>query len=924
MGGFRIKIKGQSAPYGSTVLLGFPKFFPVRLLCVALIGILVGTLLPAEVAVAQQPSIGPNAQHHSAHNGMAVLAPTGDVPRGPDGVPLDGWAHRVALVIGNGAYKRDGMELPNPVNDAFDVAELLREGGFEVIRGLNLDRRTMITAISDFRDKLDPRGRAVFYFAGHAIEESNENYLLPIDVAEMRYIRDAPNYGVMLSNVFKQIVSQPSGAHLIVLDACRNNPLPVTTGTRSTPPPPSRLNVEVQTLPENTVVGFAVPSGGEAPDEGFNGRNGLYTETFLQVARTRGQNTRVDMLLGGVNSELRRQTAFSGETITGDLPIDLEFNLLPPPAAPQPVVFSFREAPAPGTRVFINGDEVNYDAQGRFEMASLTGKGNVRLQVQREGYEIIQDYGINVDPAHPIALPPMVPMPKPTSSFMLEVENAPPGTTVRAAGNLVPDFRGSGQYLFDKLEGDYIDYEVTAPGYEPISARMQLESGRENSKRVSLAPNRGVYLLQGITPATATVEVLGADEIRVVRGTAPGEWQLENVPTGNLRVKIDAVDHHARELEVPVVMLEAGGASRLSHPERIALAPMPPQEGALRIALGSLELTDIEKVTLYKDGEPINRGQVLPKESVASMSHPVAPGKWRVRVDSVYGNVYSQLAQEIKAGEIGDFNFAGLVERMPAKALAMTVDGPDEAKVYFDRDGKRHELRRRDNQYYFTDRNALMPGVITVHVEAEDFEPTAPQTVELKANEEVRLTPLKMARISIPVEEAPMIEAPATVASVAPEEAPMIEAPPATVASVRITSDWADAPIFRLVNGEYVQLGTLDEGAFIIKDGITPGETLALALGDKGPEDKGPGYEYFDVVPEAGIETHKRVDFGDRLQTAAAATPAVSATEEAPAAISTPAPVEAVVVTEPAKRPSGQSNNVPSRLGSGGPGSTRF
>ena len=49
---------------------------------------------------------------------------------------------RVALVIGNGAY-RNATPLPNPRNDAQDVAAALTRTGFETIIGVDLDRASM-------------------------------------------------------------------------------------------------------------------------------------------------------------------------------------------------------------------------------------------------------------------------------------------------------------------------------------------------------------------------------------------------------------------------------------------------------------------------------------------------------------------------------------------------------------------------------------------------------------------------------------------------------------------------------------------------------------------------------------------------------------------------------------------------------------
>ena len=49
---------------------------------------------------------------------------------------------RVALVIGNGAYKYTPA-LPNPQNDAADVAEALKTIGFQVTLKTNLEKRQM-------------------------------------------------------------------------------------------------------------------------------------------------------------------------------------------------------------------------------------------------------------------------------------------------------------------------------------------------------------------------------------------------------------------------------------------------------------------------------------------------------------------------------------------------------------------------------------------------------------------------------------------------------------------------------------------------------------------------------------------------------------------------------------------------------------
>ena len=87
---------------------------------------------------------------------------------------------RVALVIGNGNYQHSS-QLKNPRNDASDVAEALRDIGFDVVEGFDLDRRGMEQKIRAFSDKLETSKLALFFYAGHGLQVDGRNYLVPID-----------------------------------------------------------------------------------------------------------------------------------------------------------------------------------------------------------------------------------------------------------------------------------------------------------------------------------------------------------------------------------------------------------------------------------------------------------------------------------------------------------------------------------------------------------------------------------------------------------------------------------------------------------------------------------------------------------------------------------------------------------------------
>ena len=87
---------------------------------------------------------------------------------------------RVALVIGNSDYE-NAAKLKNPSNDAQDISAVLRELGFEVVEGRDLDSDGMRRTVKKFADTLPGADVALFFYAGHAVQVNGQNYLAPID-----------------------------------------------------------------------------------------------------------------------------------------------------------------------------------------------------------------------------------------------------------------------------------------------------------------------------------------------------------------------------------------------------------------------------------------------------------------------------------------------------------------------------------------------------------------------------------------------------------------------------------------------------------------------------------------------------------------------------------------------------------------------
>ena len=189
------------------------------------------------------------------------------------------WAQdRVALVIGNAAYDQASV-LRNPINDAEAMADRLAELGFEVSLVTDASSIAMRQALDGFKPKADAAEIAMVFFAGHGIEMSGENYLIPVDAA-MKTEAEAQLEAVALDEV-EAAVNGARGLSIIILDACRNNPFARSiirrNGSRST----TRGLVPVDLSRPGAVIGFSASAGRVAADG--NGRHSPYTQAFLEV-----------------------------------------------------------------------------------------------------------------------------------------------------------------------------------------------------------------------------------------------------------------------------------------------------------------------------------------------------------------------------------------------------------------------------------------------------------------------------------------------------------------------------------------------------------------------------------------------------------------------------------------------------------------
>ena len=188
----------------------------------------------------------------------------------------------IALVIGNSAY-RHVPQLPNPRNDADDMAAALTRLNFSVTRFEDLGFDEMRRALLDFGRKARHAEIAILYFAGHGVEMGGENWLIPID-AELRTDADIEQEALALKGVM-QAVGGASKLGLVILDACRNNPFAAKMHRTSLKRAVERGLARVEPT-GSVLVAFAAKDGTTADDG--DGRNSPFTRALLKYIDTPG------------------------------------------------------------------------------------------------------------------------------------------------------------------------------------------------------------------------------------------------------------------------------------------------------------------------------------------------------------------------------------------------------------------------------------------------------------------------------------------------------------------------------------------------------------------------------------------------------------------------------------------------------------
>ena len=217
----------------------------------------------------------------------AASLPVGSAMGAPN--EQEGAESRIALVIGNGAYR--SAPLKNPTGDAGAVAAMLRGLGYQVTLRQNTGLRELIEALREFSIRAPKASVRMVFYAGHGVQVKGRNYLVPID-ADPKSEEDIPRQSADVGEFIDRLSAIRTGANIVVLDACRVNPF---AGGVIVGPDGRRLKFRGLTprglasldAPVGTLVAFSTAPNGVALD-GSDGQHSVYARHLLANLPTPG------------------------------------------------------------------------------------------------------------------------------------------------------------------------------------------------------------------------------------------------------------------------------------------------------------------------------------------------------------------------------------------------------------------------------------------------------------------------------------------------------------------------------------------------------------------------------------------------------------------------------------------------------------
>ena len=217
---------------------------------------------------------------------------------------LTGQARR-ALVIGNGDYKNIPAAAQATAS-ARAMARALTATQFQVAPAVNVEAESLGREISKFLQQLQPNDVAVFYFAGYAVQDMGENYLLPVGYAPAS--TDGIEYqSYSLKRLIRYLETKKLATGIVIVE-----PAPGNAVLEKKFPEPGLASMDIRAA--NLVLAMANLPGRAVPAAA--GREiGRFTEAWVNAASEPG--VQLDAALRRIKQQLSQATG--GEQVPAEI-----------------------------------------------------------------------------------------------------------------------------------------------------------------------------------------------------------------------------------------------------------------------------------------------------------------------------------------------------------------------------------------------------------------------------------------------------------------------------------------------------------------------------------------------------------------------------------------------------------------------------
>ena len=129
---------------------------------------------------------------------------------------------KIALVVGNSKYKY--LEpLPCALNDARDMDSVLKTAGYHTINLLNKSSKVFRDSLTEFMKRMTKESICIFYYAGHAAEYMDSNYLY-FENSNPQPLQDMQEQTFDFTILLNAMDNKKVKTRIIILDCCRRNP----------------------------------------------------------------------------------------------------------------------------------------------------------------------------------------------------------------------------------------------------------------------------------------------------------------------------------------------------------------------------------------------------------------------------------------------------------------------------------------------------------------------------------------------------------------------------------------------------------------------------------------------------------------------------------------------------------------------------